>query len=75
MDVARVVKKLAKRAGLDASKYGVIPSGPDTLLAPLPGHRRGSTMAQTGPRSVQMLRRYIRDGNLFRENSAGKRGL
>jgi hypothetical protein len=28
-------------------------------------------MAQTGHRSVQMVRRYIRDGNLFRENSAG----
>jgi hypothetical protein len=26
-------------------------------------------------RSVQMVRRYIRDGNLFRENSAGKLGL
>jgi hypothetical protein len=29
-------------------------------------------MNQTGHRSVQMVRRYIRDGNLFRENSAGK---
>jgi hypothetical protein len=26
-------------------------------------------------RSVQMLRRYIRDASLFRENSAGKLGL
>jgi hypothetical protein len=24
---------------------------------------------------VQMVRRYIRDGSLFRENSAGKLGL
>jgi len=31
-------------------------------------------MNQTGHRSVQMVRRYIRDGNLFRENSAGKLG-
>jgi len=29
-------------------------------------------MNQTGHRSVQMVRRYIRDGCLFRENSAGK---
>jgi hypothetical protein len=27
-------------------------------------------MNQTGHRSVQMVRRYVRDGNLFRENSA-----
>ena len=31
-------------------------------------------MNQTGHRSVQMVRRYIRDGNLFRENSAGNWG-
>ena len=31
-------------------------------------------MAQTGHRSVQMVRRDIRDGSLFRENSAGKLG-
>jgi hypothetical protein len=28
-------------------------------------------MNQTGHRSVQMVRRYIRDGSLFRDNSAG----
>jgi hypothetical protein len=32
-------------------------------------------MSQTGHRSVQMVRRHIRDGSLFRENSAGKLGL
>jgi hypothetical protein len=32
-------------------------------------------MNPTGYRSVQMLRRYIRDGNLFRDNSAGKLGF
>jgi hypothetical protein len=32
-------------------------------------------MNQTGHRSVQMVRCYIRDGSLFRENSAGKLGL
>jgi len=32
-------------------------------------------MNQSGHRSVQMLRRYIRDGRLVRENSAGKFGL
>lgn len=32
-------------------------------------------MNQTGHRSVLMVRRYIRDGGLFRENSAAKPGL
>jgi hypothetical protein len=32
-------------------------------------------MNQTGHRSTAMIRRYIRDGNLFLENSAGKLGL
>jgi hypothetical protein len=33
------------------------------------------TMKQTGHRSVQMVRRYIRNGSLFRDNSAAKLGL
>ena len=32
-------------------------------------------MKQTGHKSVQMVRRYIRDGRLFRENSAGRSNL
>jgi hypothetical protein len=32
-------------------------------------------MKQTGHWSVQMVRRYIREGSLFRENGAGKLGL
>jgi hypothetical protein len=32
-------------------------------------------MAQTGHRSVAMVRRYIRDGSLFRDNAAAKTGL
>jgi hypothetical protein len=30
---------------------------------------------RAGHKSVQMVRRYIRDGSLFRENSAAKLGL
>jgi len=76
IDVARVVKKLAKRAGLDAAKYGghSLRSGHATSAA-IAGATERSIMAQTGHRSVQMVRRYIRDGSLFRENSAGKLGL
>lgn len=32
-------------------------------------------MNQARYRSVQMARRYIREGSLFRENNAGKLGL
>jgi hypothetical protein len=32
-------------------------------------------MAQTGHKSVAMVRRYILDGGLFRENMAAKVGL
>jgi integrase len=76
IDVARVVKKLVDRAGLDASQYAghSLRAGHATSAA-IAGASERSIMNQTGHRSVQMVRRYIRDGNLFRENSAGKLGL
>jgi hypothetical protein len=72
-DVARIVKKLARRAGLDASKYAghSLCAGHATIA----GASERSIMNQTGHRSVQMVRRYIWDGNLFKENSSGKLGL
>lgn len=76
LDVARVVKKLAERAGLDPAKYAghSLRAGHATAAA-IAGATERSIMKQTGHRSVQMVRRYIRDGSLFRENSAGKLGL
>jgi integrase len=76
VDVARIVKKLALRAGLDAAKYAghSLRAGHATSAA-IAGASERSIMNQTGHRSVQMVRRYIRDGSLFRENSAGKLGL
>src|SRR5206468_4200739 len=75
-DVARIVKKLAERAGLDATKYAghSLRAGHATSAA-IAGASERSIMNQTGHRSIQMVRRYIRDGNLFRENSGGKLGL
>jgi len=76
LDVTRVVKKLAERAGLDAAKYaGHSLRGGHATTAAIGGASERSIMNQTGHRSVQMVRRYIRDGSLFRENSAGKLGL
>jgi integrase len=76
IDVARVTKKLAARAGLDAAKYAghSLRAGHATSAA-IAGASERSIMKQTGHRSVQMVRKYIRDGSLFRENSAGKLGL
>jgi integrase len=75
-DVARVVKKLALRAGLDPVRYAghSLRAGHATSAA-IAGASERSIMNQTGHRSVQMVRRYIRDGSLFRENSAAKLGL
>jgi site-specific recombinase XerD len=76
IDVARIVKKLTDRAGLDPTRYAghSLRAGHATSAA-IAGASERSIMNQTGHRSVQMVRRYIRDGSLFRENSAGKLGL
>jgi site-specific recombinase XerD len=75
IDVARIVK-MAVRAGLDAAKYAghSLRAGHATSAA-IAGASERSIMNQTGHRSVQMVSRYIRDGSLFRDNSAGKLGL
>jgi len=75
-NVATIVKKLAQRAGLDPAKFAghSLRAGHATSAA-ASGASERSIMNQTGHRSVQMVRRYIREGSLFRENSAGKLGL
>jgi integrase len=76
LTVARVVKKLAAAADLDPAKYAghSLRAGHATSAA-MAGASERSIMKQTGHKSVQMVRRYIRDGSLFRENSAGRLGL
>jgi len=65
IDVAHVVQKLAERAGLDAAKYAghSLRAGHATNAA-IAGASERSIMNQTEHRSVQMVRRYIRDGLL-----------
>lgn len=76
VDVARITKKLAGRAGLHAAKYaGHSLRAEHATAAAAAGASERSIMNQTGHRSVQMVRRYIREGSLFRENSARKLGL
>lgn len=74
--MARVVKKLVDRAGLDSAKYaGHSWRAGHATAAAIAGASEWSIMKQTGHRSVQMVQRYIRDGSLFRGNGAGKLGL
>ncbi len=71
-----VVKRAAGAAGLDAANYAghSLRAGLATQ-AYLNGARELAIMRQTGHRSLEMVRRYIRDGSLFRENPAAKLGL
>ena len=75
--MARIVKKLAKLVPawtLPNMRVIRLRAGHATSAA-ASGASERSIMNQTGHRSVQMVRRYIREGNLFRENSGGKLGL
>jgi site-specific recombinase XerD len=74
--VALIVKRAALRAGLDPSKYAghSLRSGFATAAA-AGGAPERAIMRQTGHRSVETVRRYIRSGGLFKENAAAYVGL
>jgi site-specific recombinase XerD len=74
--VADIVKRSAERAGLDPTRYAghSLRAGLATSAAAAGASER-SIMNQTGHKSTTMVRRYIRDGSLFRENAAGSVGL
>jgi integrase len=73
---SQIIKKVCARGGLDPAQYAghSLRSGHATMAA-ISGASERAIMAQTGHRSVLMVRRYIRDANLFRDNSGGKLGL
>lgn len=74
--VALVVKRAATAAGLDAANYAghSLRAGLATSAANA-GVSERAIMQQTGHRSERMVRRYIRQGSLFRENAAAAVGL
>jgi integrase len=74
--VAIVVKRYAEKAGYDPVRFAghSLRAGLATSAAAA-GKSERAIMNQTGHRSVATVRRYIRDGNLFRENAAGGLGL
>jgi site-specific recombinase XerD len=72
-----IVKRWVQAVGLDPAEYAghSLRSGLATSAA-RNGASERSIMNQTGHRSVQMVRRYIREGTVFDgENAAGKAGL
>jgi len=74
--VADIVKKYATAVGLEAKEFAghSLRSGLATSAA-MAGASERSIEAQTGHRSTAMVRRYIRDGSLFRENAVAVVGL
>jgi integrase len=74
--VALVLKRHAARAGLDASEVAghSLRAGLATSAAAV-GVPERVIAEQTGHKGTAMLRRYIREGSLFRENAASAVGL
>lgn len=74
--VALVVKRRAQEAGLDPRRFAghSLRAGLATTAA-IAGKDERAIMEQTGHKSTQMVRRYIRDGSLFRDNAATGIGL
>ena len=74
--MALVVKRAAQAAGLDPARYAghSLRAGLATQAAAAGASER-VIMAQTGHKSEAMVRRYIREGSLFRDNAASMVGL
>jgi len=74
--VATIIKAAAAKVGLNPKEL----SGHSLRVgfvtqATISGVSEHRIMQQTGHRSVAIVRRYVRDSNLFRDNPAGKIGL
>jgi len=74
--VGMIVKRAVQAAGLDPKPYAghSLRAGLATQ-AYLNGANELAIMRQTGHRSLEMVRRYIRDIELFKDNPASKLGL
>ena len=71
--VALIIKKYASLSGLDSNKYGghSLRSGFATSTAESGAEER-NIMAMTGHKTSQMVRRYIKEANLFKNNALNK---
>ena len=72
-NVALTIKKYTAIVGLDSNKYSghSLRSGFATSTAELGAEER-SIMAMTGHKTSQMVRRYIQEANLFKNNALNK---
>ena len=72
-NVALIIKKYANQAGLDGYKYAghSLRSGFATSTAESGAEER-NIMAMTGHKSTEMVRRYIKEANLFKNNALNK---
>jgi len=72
-NVALIIKKHALKAGLDDKKYAghSLRSGFATTTAELGANER-NIMTMTGHKSVDMVRRYIKEADLFKNNALNK---
>ena len=71
--VALIIKKYTNKAGLDSSRYSghSLRSGFATTAAEFGAEER-NIMAMTGHKTTQMVRRYIHEANLFKNNALNK---
>jgi len=71
--VALIIKKYTNLAGLDGNKYAghSLRSGFATSTAEAGAEER-NIMAMTGHKTTQMVRRYIQEANLFKNNALNK---
>ena len=71
--VSLILKKYALLAGLDPKKYSghSLRSGFATSAAESGAEER-NIMAMTGHKTTQMVRRYIQEANLFKNNALNK---
>ncbi len=71
--IALIVKKSIESIGLQASLYSghSLRSGFATSVANVGADER-SIMQMTGHKSTEMVRRYIKDANLFKNNALNK---
>ncbi len=71
--VSLIIKKYISLAGLDPNKYGghSLRSGFATSAAESGAEER-YIMAMTGHKTTQMVRRYIQEANLFKNNALNK---
>jgi site-specific recombinase XerD len=74
--VARIVKEYVQKIGLSNAQYsGHSLRAGFATEASGKGASLDDIMRQTGHRSVEMVREYIRKQNLFKNNASGKLGL